>query len=535
MVSDGCGVFDSAVQSKIDFEAMVYRLIIFVQQLVMTFLVLGGRFPNRRTLAIPAQAFKFAAPPLLGRVTVAQQTFCSLLSHPGSLPQETAPRRRKLYTLAAASSRAAGEALPPRRRDSAKQSRTPRAVPSLPSAFRLCPRDCAKSSKKPRNPHTHLAADSFPSRERQEPRTPRAVSPRCRPPPSSARQEHQETKKSARPPLPPAPSPSPGESAKKPRSSRAAPSPASASAPAPGEAARPVMEFFNDRTHLSLWNSVDNGYLCAEEDGDQIAYSNSRARLNAAWTVHRVERYGTNYVLLHGAAYGRYLASMIDDDGDIALFQRNYNDDTANAISWEIEAAGDSGDVHLVHCIHGAWSNLNQQNENDANEENENYANEENENKLVPVRWRVEAFPPRLYVPPLPEPEAALPLVSTGAMTRRLGFAPPQFLRTIRFMREDSQVNRAANPPTWRTLQFSGRSVVHLRRALATALEGERVDEHAIMLCVRAGSHGRLTPLVTDLPSDQRTMDIVVLNSDSEAYKIDTSHVCSTDLQQSKG
>ena len=54
----------------------------------------------------------------------------------------------------------------------------------------------------------------------------------------------------------------------------------------------------------------------------------------------------------------------------------------------------------------------------------------------------------------------------------------------------------------------------NLRRDIANAL-GEH-DELNITLCVRGGSQGRLTPLVTDLPDDAQTMEIVVFTTGSQ-------------------
>ncbi|XP_066375390.1 uncharacterized protein [Miscanthus floridulus] len=82
-------------------------------------------------------------------------------------------------------------------------------------------------------------------------------------------------------------------------------------------------------------------------------------------------------------------------------------------------------------------------------------------------------------------------------------------------MRADDQGN--INPLVWRMLQFDGRSVSHLRRDLAAQLGVGEANVLSITLCVRAGSNGRLTPLVIDLPSNEQAMDIVVLTTDSPA------------------
>ena len=58
----------------------------------------------------------------------------------------------------------------------------------------------------------------------------------------------------------------------------------------------------------------------------------------------------------------------------------------------------------------------------------------------------------------------------------------------------------------------------NLRRDIANAL-GEH-DELNITLCVRGGSQGRLTPLVTDLPDDEQTMEIVVFTTGSQGESL---------------
>jgi hypothetical protein len=64
----------------------------------------------------------------------------------------------------------------------------------------------------------------------------------------------------------------------------------------------------------------------------------------------------------------------------------------------------------------------------------------------------------------------------------------------------------------WRTFRFHGRSVVHLVGALGVVLG---VGFNNITLCARAGFHGRLTPLVIDLPTSEEPMDIVIFVTDA--------------------
>lgn len=89
----------------------------------------------------------------------------------------------------------------------------------------------------------------------------------------------------------------------------------------------------------------------------------------------------------------------------------------------------------------------------------------------------------------------------------------------IYYVRADEQGN--FNPAVWRMLRWPvRRSVSHLRRDLATELGVGEANVLGITLCVRAGSSGRLTPLVIGLPSNKQTMDIIVLATDSPAKNL---------------
>lgn len=68
------------------------------------------------------------------------------------------------------------------------------------------------------------------------------------------------------------------------------------------------MEFFPDQALVRLRSRVHGTYLHAENDGVGVSMNPHRAYLHTAWWVHRVRRDGRDYILLHSAAYGRYLA-----------------------------------------------------------------------------------------------------------------------------------------------------------------------------------------------------------------------------------
>jgi hypothetical protein len=75
-------------------------------------------------------------------------------------------------------------------------------------------------------------------------------------------------------------------------------------------------------------------------------------------------------------------------------------------------------------------------------------------------------------------------------------------------MRADDHGN--VNPRSRGCWLFYGNCLLQLRADLAKLLK-EPAD--CITLCVRAGSQGRLTPLVIDLPSNDSDMEIIVLTT----------------------
>jgi len=80
--------------------------------------------------------------------------------------------------------------------------------------------------------------------------------------------------------------------------------------------------------------------------------------------------------------------------------------------------------------------------------------------------------------------------------------------RTIQYMQGNDEGNLLGT----KTFSFLGRSVFNLTKEVATQV---RVDMFTITLCVHAGFHGRLTPLVVDLPHSEDPLDIVILPSSS--------------------
>jgi len=146
------------------------------------------------------------------------------------------------------------------------------------------------------------------------------------------------------------------------------------------------MEFFPDGEHVRLRSREDGTYLHADEDGWRVSLSPHRASLNTAWAVHLLPHMDDTYVLLHSAAYGRYLG-VRNDYGEalqeglpVAVFrvvQCMYNTPQQTDIMWE--ALGWNGGVLLRPRVHP-----------DAPDQ-------------IVLHCTVEAIPPRPAPPQLPD------------------------------------------------------------------------------------------------------------------------------------
>jgi hypothetical protein len=140
------------------------------------------------------------------------------------------------------------------------------------------------------------------------------------------------------------------------------------------------MDLFPDRAHVRLRSPVDGTYIHADEDGWSVSLSPNRGSLNTAWAVHLFQHVGVDYVLLHSAAYGRYLAlwpqPSPEDQLAHGLVQRVYETHVQSDIMWVVLLAGDGNHgVRLRHAVDPAFELLS---------------------------WTVELIPPRPLPPHLP-------------------------------------------------------------------------------------------------------------------------------------
>ncbi|XP_002436536.2 uncharacterized protein LOC8071371 [Sorghum bicolor] len=271
------------------------------------------------------------------------------------------------------------------------------------------------------------------------------------------------------------------------------------------------MEQFPDGAHVRLRSRVHGGYLHADEDGMGVSLRRWRRRtMNAAWKVHRIMQDGSTSVLLHSAAYGRYLAASNDaaPPGHIGLRVDlgDYEQDV-DPILWKVVGAGDAGYVLLRHVSNRLLR---------ANGRYRLWLSgvsvDDVDNQSTMMHWKVET------IPTSPNPPALARTPNNRRSFRGLFLLheePVQLQRTIRFVRADNYGNF---PDNWGTFQFIGRSVFELRGEVARRV-GNALFFFRVLMCVQGGRYGRLTPLLIDLPRNEETMDIIVLIIGTQDHK----------------
>ncbi|XBI35567.1 hypothetical protein VPH35_121234 [Triticum aestivum] len=229
-------------------------------------------------------------------------------------------------------------------------------------------------------------------------------------------------------------------------------------------------------------------YLHADEDGHGVSLHDRRASMNAAWVVHLYHGHA-EYVLLHSAAYGHR---------GLRVELRDYAQPEVQAIMWKADGA-DSGDDVLLwqftgRCLRANGRYLSWNNGVSAEDIEDTYI------VSTMMHWVVEPIPSREGMPPLPPP--------TGLPFRGIldALLPSRLIVYVRAGADGTRINHGA-------LVFRGRSVVRLRNKLV-----RRLDVSNLVMCVEAGTFGRLTPLVVDLPRSVRDLHIVVFAAGTPAH-----------------
>ncbi|XP_044957290.1 uncharacterized protein LOC123408188 [Hordeum vulgare subsp. vulgare] len=265
------------------------------------------------------------------------------------------------------------------------------------------------------------------------------------------------------------------------------------------------MEHLQDGHHVRLRSRVHGTYLHANEDGHGVSLHHCRASMNAAWAVHLYQGDADDdaqaqHVLLHSAAYGRYLAATnapapLGHRGR-RVEQRNYDDQEEEAIRWQAVGADSGNDVLLRNVVgrnlrDGARHHL---------RANGRYIRtgvsvDVFDNFSTKMLWAVEPIPARDGMPPLRRP-ICLPF--PGRLTTLL---EPRLIVYVRAGADGTRISHGA-------FVFRGKSVFHLRKKLARRLEA-LMDVSNLAMCVEAGTFGRLTPLVVDLPRSRHIVGTV--------------------------
>ncbi|CAL5003864.1 unnamed protein product [Urochloa decumbens] len=297
------------------------------------------------------------------------------------------------------------------------------------------------------------------------------------------------------------------------------------------------MEVFEGAEFVRLRSLEHGTYLHAAEDGRGVLLDPRGASPHAAWAVQpehsasvrggggAVPRRGTARFLLRGV-YGRYLGAADPGGGGpllllhpcrrLAAAQRDRGDnrEAARAIMWRAVATASGAGVVLLHDAHGRFLRAN--------------------TRRLPCRagvsvgdggstgptmkWAVEVIPSKHGRP-------ELPLAADSDWIKFLdGACPPMAgicrwaaaasqQREIRWVLAGGAGGGDIREGDWASFQYSGRSAILMRSKLAHLTRQFR----GLTLFIRAGRHGQLAPLVTDLPRSRERLDIVVVRDDTLA------------------
>ncbi|KAF0901548.1 hypothetical protein E2562_003526 [Oryza meyeriana var. granulata] len=274
------------------------------------------------------------------------------------------------------------------------------------------------------------------------------------------------------------------------------------------------MEQFPDRQNVWLRSRVHGTYLHADDDGSGVSLRPHRASLTAAWTVHLDSGNPRQRLLLHSAAYGRYLlATARPAPGglrgrrvELGVYDWLFED----SVVWMAIRSGSGDDVWLRH-VNGRYLRANGRHRhwNSAGVSADSF-----DRSSTMLHWVVEHIPPRDSIPSPPRLPRELQEAQPQTYNRRLfqhvlRLVRPEPARTIRFV---WIFRRGVMNVVHRgEFKFIGRSLFTLKNELADRL-GIHIFVHLAM-CVKAGRYGRETPLAIDLPRSNDTLDIVLLTT----------------------
>ena len=164
-----------------------------------------------------------------------------------------------------------------------------------------------------------------------------------------------------------------------------------------------AMQKFPDGAHVRLRSRVHGGYLHADEDGAGVSLRWLRRRsANAAWRVQRIQHDGTTCVLLHSAAYGRYLAASPDPappgHRGLCVVQGAYGEEGVDPVLWKPVGSGHAGYVLLRHVSYRLLRANGRYRLWHAGVSLDDF-----DNQSTMMHWKVE------FIPPRPGPPALVP------------------------------------------------------------------------------------------------------------------------------
>ncbi|CAM0884479.1 unnamed protein product [Alopecurus aequalis] len=316
---------------------------------------------------------------------------------------------------------------------------------------------------------------------------------------------------------PPASAPAPAPASAPSSSSSLAPAPVSSYDEAAANLLRhqqqlQAVEVFDfegvDFVRLRLLRSGRPAYLHAAEDGRSVRLDPRRESYNAVWAVTPRFYPNTeiNCVLLRGA-YGRYLGGP---------------DATACGCPFPYPCRAakqrDGREYHMFEAPAILWRAVEKTSHQGAfllQDATERYLCA-NSRCLLPccsglhvsacgsgtaTQWAVERVPRAAARPDLPEPTHSLFARVCQPLSCLCG-------REIRWVLADG--NGAFDEFDWSSERYTGRLTIHLKTQLVNPPQNYTV-------CVRAGHHGQLTPLVVNLPRSREPLYIVFLERNTAA------------------
>ncbi|KAE8815822.1 hypothetical protein D1007_06653 [Hordeum vulgare] len=259
------------------------------------------------------------------------------------------------------------------------------------------------------------------------------------------------------------------------------------------------MEQFHHGHHVRLRSRVHGTYLHADEDGHGVKLRTRRASMNAAWAVHLYQGQNEQFLLLHSAAYGSYLAATDApaprDHRGLRVEQRNYDHPEVEPIVWQAILSESEEEVYLRNvggaCLRANGRYWNTNASVDFVDDLDNISRK--------MLWVVEHIPAREVMPPLPRP--------AGLRLRQLPFRLIHFVWPL-------GVDVHAPLIDYGFFLFFGRSVFRLRIELARRLDADVAN---LVMCLRTGGD-LLTPLLVDLPTNHDTLHIVVVITGTLAH-----------------